>query len=152
MPSTQPPDKFQREIDDIIRLAERRLEHQSFRYRVRRSTRKIGSVFGGFSVRLPAAETLGGWGLALLLVSWLLTLPIVNGVFLARILSPWALMFGVLLLTLALITSLVRGRGGPASGGGGGGGGKMWRGERVSYGNPYGQGLLSRLRRMFRGR
>src|ERR1700716_3655557 len=110
MPSSPPPDRFQREIDDIIRLAERRLEHQSFSYRMRRSTRRLGNAFSGFGMRLPAAETLGGWGLALLLVSWLLSLPIVNGVFLARILSPWALMFGVLLLTLALITSLVRGR------------------------------------------
>ncbi len=32
------------------------------------------------------------------------------------------------------------------------GGTKMWRGERVSYGNPYGEGLLARLRRFFRGR
>ena len=148
MPSSPPPDRFQREIDDIIRLAERRLEHQSFGYRVRRQTRRFGRVMGGWSLRLPAAETLGGWGLALLLISWLMSLPIVSGVLLARLLQPWALMFGVLLLTLALISSLMRGR----TGGGGGGGGKMWRGERVAYGSPYGEGLLDRLRRMFRGR
>jgi hypothetical protein len=148
MPSSPPPDRFQREIDDIIKLAERRLEHQSLRYRMRRSTRRLGNVFGGFSVRLPSPETLGGWGLALLLISWLLTLPIVNGVFLAHTLQPWVLMFGVLLLTLALITSLLRGRGG----GGGGGGNKMWRGERITYGSPYGESWLNRLRRMFRGR
>jgi hypothetical protein len=147
MPSSPPPDRFQREIDDIIRLAERRLEHQSFGYRVRRSTRRLGSVLGGFSLRLPAPETLGGWGLALLLISWLLTLPLVNGVLLGRILQPWALLLGVLLLTVALVTSLMRGRGG-----GVGGGGKMWRGERISYGSPYGESWLNRLRRMFRGR
>jgi hypothetical protein len=152
MPSSPPPDKFQREIDDIIRLAERRLEHQSFSYRMKRSGRRLGNAFGGFSLRLPPAETLGGWGLALLLISWLLTLPIINGVFGARLLQPWVLMLGVLLLTLALITSLMRGRGGSGSGLGGGGGSKMWRGERVSYGSPYGERWLSRLRRMFRGR
>ena len=147
MPSSPPPDRFQREIDDIIRLAERRLEHQSFGYRVRRSTRRLGSVLGGFSLRLPAPETLGGWGLALLLISWLLTLPLVNGVLLGRILQPWALLLGVLLLTVALVTSLMRGRGGSV-----GGGGKMWRGERISYGSPYGESWLNRLRRIFRGR
>ena len=118
MPSSPPPDRFQREIDDIIRLAERRLEHQSFRYRMRRSTRRLGNAFGGFAPKLPNAETLGGWGLALLL------------------------------LTLALISSLLRGRGTS----GAGGTGKMWRGERVTYGNPYGESWLNRLRRMFRGR
>ncbi len=148
MPSSPPPDKFQREIDDIIRLAERRLEHQSFSYRMRRSTRRLGNAVSGFNLRLPPAETLGGWGLALLLISWLLTLPIVNSFFFSKYLQPVALMFGVLLLTVALISSLVRGRGGPA----GRGGNKMWRGEQIAYGSPYGENLLSRLRRMFRGR
>jgi len=143
MPSSPPPDRFQREIDDIIRLAERRLEHQSFSYRMRRSTRRLGNAMGGFAIRLPAAETLGGWGLALLLVSWLLTLPIINGFFFSRLLQPFVLIAGVLLLTVALISSLTRGRNG---------GNRMWRGERVAYGNPYGQGFLGRLRRLFRGR
>jgi hypothetical protein len=35
---------------------------------------------------------------------------------------------------------------------GGGFGGKMWRGERISYGSPYGESWLNRLRRFFRGR
>jgi hypothetical protein len=148
MPSSPPPDKFQREIDDIIRLAERRLEHQSFSYRMKRSTRRLGNAFTGVAPRLPSPETLGGWGLALLLVSWLLTLPIVNGVPLSRVLQQPVLGLGILLLTLALVTSLLRGR----SGGGAGGGNKMWRGERISYASPYGENLLARLRRMFRGR
>jgi hypothetical protein len=147
MPSSPPPDRFQREIDDIIRLAERRLEHQSFSYRMRRSTRRLGNAMGGFNLRLPPPETLGGSGLALLLISWLLTLPIVSGVLLARLLYQPVLIVGVLLLVLALITSLMRGRAG-----GVGGGNKMWRGERITYGSPYGEGLLNRLRRMFRGR
>jgi hypothetical protein len=147
MPSSPPPDRFQREIDDIIRLAERRLEHQSFGYRMRKSTRRLGNAFGGLSLRLPSPETLGGWGLALLLISWLMTLPIVSGVPLARVLYQPVLIMGVLMLVLALITSLMRGRSGGPSGGT-----KMWRGERVSYGNPYGEGLLARLRRFFRGR
>ena len=147
MPSSPPPDRFQREIDDIIRLAERRLEHQSFSYRMKRSTRRLGNAFGGFHVRLPAAETLGGWAMALLLVGWLMTLPIVNGVFLARVLAQPVLIIGIILLVLAIVSSLMRGRSGA-----GGGGGKMWRGERVAYGNPYGESWLSKLRRMFRGR
>ena len=147
MPSSPPPDRFQREIDDIIRLAEHRLEHQSFRYRLRRSTRRLGNAFGGFAIRLPNAETLGGWGLALLLIGWLMTLPIVNGVLLAKLLSQPILVVGIVLLVLALISSLMRGRSGGA-----GSSGKMWRGERIAYGNPYGEGLLARLRRMFRGR
>jgi hypothetical protein len=146
MPSSPPPDKFQREIDDIIRLAERRLEHQSFSYRMRRSTRRLGNAVSGFNLRLPPAETMGGWGLALLLISWLLTLPIINTFFFSRYVQLVALAFGILLLTVALISSLLRGRGGP------GGGNKMWRGERVAYGSPYGETLLNRLRRMFRGR
>ncbi len=148
MPSSPPPDKFQREIDDIIRLAERRLEHQSFSYRMKRSTRRLGNAFGGFAPRLPSPETLGGWGLALLLVSWLLTLPFVSGVPLGRVLQQPVLGLGILLLTLALVTSLLRGR----AGGGTSGGNKMWRGERSTYGSPYGENLLNRLRRMFRGR
>ncbi len=58
-------------------------------------------------------------------------------------------MLGVLLLTVALVSSLMRGRSG---GGGLGGSGKMWRGERIAYGNPYGESWLNRLRRLFRGR
>jgi len=46
----------------------------------------------------------------------------------------------------------MRGRRGGGGGGGGLGGGKLWRGERISYGNPYGEGWLNRLRRLFRGR
>src|SRR6478672_11768075 len=108
MPSSPPPDKFQREIDDIIRIAERRLEHQSFRYRMRRATRRLGSGISAFNLRLPAAEIFGGWGLALLLISWLLTLfsmPLI------RLVQPWVLMLGILLLTAGLISSLVRGKG-----------------------------------------
>jgi len=141
MPSSPPPDRFQREIDDIIRLAERRLEHQSFGYRVRRTLRRIGNALSGVSLHLPPSEVMGGWGLALLLVSWLLTLPIVRSLPFASIVQPIVLILGVLLLTVALVSSLMRGRNSQ----------KMWRGERVSYGNPYGESLLNRLRRMFRG-
>ena len=144
MPSSPPPDRFQREIDDIIRLAERRLEHRSFSYRMKRSTRRLGNAFSGFHLKLPAAEVLGGWAMALLLISWLMTLPIVNGVFLARVLSQPVLVIGIVLLVLAIVSSLMRGRAG--------GGQRMWRGERVAYGNPYAESWLSKLRRMFRGR
>jgi hypothetical protein len=147
MPSSPPPDKFQREIDDIIRIAERRLEHQSFRYRMRRATRRLGSAVSAFNLRLPPAETFGGWGLALLLISWLLTL--FTSMPLIRFAQPWVLALGILLLTAGLISSLVRGKG---TGGSSGGGGRMWRGERIAYGSPYGESWLSRLRRMFRGR
>jgi hypothetical protein len=147
MPSSPPPDRFQREIDDIIRLAERRLEHQSFGYRMRRSTRRLGNAFGGIHFRLPPAETLGGWALALLLVGWLMTLPIVNGVLLARVLSQPVLVVGIILLVLAIISSLTRGNRSSGTGGS-----RMWRGERISYSSPYGEGLLDKLRRMFRGR
>ena len=143
MPSSPPPDKFQREIDDIIRIAERRLEHQSFRYRMRRTTRRLGNALTAFNLRLPPAETFGGWGLALLLISWLLTflnMPLI------RFAQPWVLMLGILLLTAGLVSSLVRGKGSPT------GSGRMWRGERISYGSPYGESWLARLRRMFRGR
>ena len=140
MPSSPPPDRFQREIDDIIRLAERRLEHQSFSYRMRRSGRRLSNALGGFSLRLPPPEQLGGWGLALLMVSWLMTF--LSGVAVFRLIQPWVLAIGILLLTLGLVTSLLRGRAG---------GQKMWRGERVAYGNPYGEGWLARLRRFFRG-
>jgi hypothetical protein len=149
-PSNPPPDRFQREIDDIIRLAERRLEHQSFGYRVRKSTRRLSGAMGGFSLRLPSAEAMGGIGLALLMLAWLLSLigamPLLAP--LARTLQPWVLGIGLLLLVLAILKSVLRGRGG----GGNGGGSRMWRGERVAYGSPYGEGLFRRLRRMLRGR
>ena len=147
MPSSPPPDRFQREIDDIIRLAERRLEHQSFSYRMRRSTRRLGGVMGGFGgFRLPPAETLGGWGLICLLVAAVLSLPFLRFVPFRETLWSLAILVGFVLLITALVTSLLRGRGG------GGGGEKMWRGERVYYGSPYGEGFLGRLRRIFRGR
>jgi hypothetical protein len=150
MPSSPPPDRFQREIDDIIRLAEHRLEHQSFSYRMRQSRRRLGNAFGGLNVKVPSPETMGGLGLALLLISWLMTLPIVSGVLLARVLYQPVLIVGVLLLVIALVSSVLRGR----SGGGGfvGGGSKVWRGERISYASPYGESWLTRLRRLFRGR
>jgi hypothetical protein len=141
-----PPDRFQREIDDIIRLAERRLEHQSFGSRVRRTVRRIGAGIGRISLHLPAIEVMAGWGLALLLVSWLLSLPIFRGSWIGYA-QVWTQAIGIALLALAIIISVARGRGG---GSGGSGENKMWRGERVSYGNPYGGGFLDRLRRMFR--
>jgi hypothetical protein len=146
MPSSPPPppDRFSREIDDIIRLAERRLEHRSFSYRVRKSTRRLSNAFGAVRPRWPAPEVLGGWGLALLLISWLMTLPIVNGVFLARLLNQPVLLVGIVLLVLALVTSLMRGRGS--------GNNKVWRGERIAYGGSYGESWLAKLRRVFRGR
>src|SRR5690348_16582373 len=146
MPSSPPPDRFQREIDDIIRLAERRLEHQSFSYRMKRSTRQLGNAFGGLHFRLPPAETLGGWAMALLLVGWLMTLPIINGVLLARLLAQPVLVIGIILLVLAILSSLMRGRTA------GGGGSRMWRGERIAYGSPDSESWLTKLRRMFRGR
>ena len=149
MPSSPPPDRFQREIDDIIRLAERRLEHQSFSYRMRKSTRRLGGVVGGLpGFHLPAPEILGGWGLALLLASWLFSL--LRFIPFSSLLGFWCLVFGILFLTTAIVSSLMRGRGG--GGGGGGSGTKLWRGERVYYGSPYGDGILGRLRRIFRGR
>jgi hypothetical protein len=142
-----PPDRFQREIDDIIRLAERRLERQSFGSRVRRFGRRVGAGISRISLHLPAIEVMAGWGLALLLVSWLLSLPIFRGSLLGYA-QVWTQAIGIALLALAIIISVARGR----SGGGTGPGGenKMWRGERVSYGNPYGEGFLDRIRRMFR--
>src|SRR4051812_39188810 len=110
--SPPPPDRFQREIDDIIRLAERRLEHQSFGYRVRKFFRRLWNGIRGLNLHLPAAEIMGGWGLALLLISWLLTLPIIGALPFVHILQPLSLMLGILLLTLALVTSLLRNRAG----------------------------------------
>jgi hypothetical protein len=149
MPSSPPPDRFQREIDDIIRLAERRLEHQSFSYRMKRSTRRLGNALGGFQFHLPAAEVLGGWAMALLLIGWLLSLPLFPPLRVPGGL-PLSLIFtavGIVLLVLAIVKSLMRGRSG-----GGGGGHRMWRGERLAYSSPYGASWLDRLRRVFRGR
>jgi hypothetical protein len=108
---------------------------------------------GGFGLKLPAPEMMAGWGLALLLVSWLLTLlqflPAVG------YLSFWAQVVGIALLAAGLITSLMRGRGAGAasssSSGAAAGSDKMWRGEKVSYGNPYGDGFMDRIRRILRG-
>jgi hypothetical protein len=148
MPSSPPPDRFQREIDDIIRLAERRLEHQSFSYRMKRSTRRIGNAFGGVQFRLPAAEVLGGWAMALLLVGWLLSLPLFPALRLpgGLPLSICVTAIGIVLLVLAIVKSLMRGRSGSP------GGNRMWRGERLAYGSPYGERWLDKLRRVFRGR
>jgi hypothetical protein len=142
-----PPDRFQREIDDIIRLAERRLEKQSFGSRVRRSARRVGAAISRINLHLPPVEALGGLGLALLLVSWLLSLPMFRGIPYVGFLQLWTQAIGIALLALAIIVTVVRGRGGS---GAGSGGDRMWRGERVAYGSPYGEGFLDRLRRMFR--
>src|SRR5918992_3444300 len=126
MPSSPPPDRFQREIDDIIKLAERRLEHQSFGYRMRKSTRRLGGGFRNFSVRLPSVEAMGGMGLAFLLLAWLLQLPLISGMPFAPLLLQISLILGIVLLIAAIVGSIMR-RG---SGGGGtsigGGGDKMW--------------------------
>src|SRR5215467_14154086 len=138
MPSSPPPDRFQREIDDIIRLAERRLEHQSFSYRMKRSTRRLGNAVSGIHLHLPAAEVLGGWALALLLLAWLMSLPFIGSNPLIHTAQQYVLALGIILLVLAIVTSLMRGRNG---------GNKMWRGERLAYGNPYGESWLVKLRR-----
>jgi hypothetical protein len=74
-----------------------------------------------------------------------MTLPIVSGVMLARVLAQPVFVVGIILLVLAIVSSLMRGRSG-------GGGSRMWRGEQISYGSPYGESWLAKLRRMFRGR
>jgi hypothetical protein len=152
MPSSNPPpDRFQREIDDIIRLAERRLEHQSFGHRMRRQTRKVGGAVGGLSLHLPSAETLGGLGLAFLMLAWFFSLGLLN-LRIITLIEPWIAGIGILLLVAAILSSIARSRGGGGGGSSTGGGSKTWRGERISYGNPYGEGFLSRIRRMLRGR
>lgn len=146
---SSPEDRFQREIDDIVRLAEKRLERKGgLGARARRGSRRLGRALSGYSPRLPLVEQLAGWGLALLLLSWLLSLlRFLPG---AGLLGFVAQVSGIALLTLAIVLSLTRGRGG---GGGGGGGGKTWRGERITYGSPYGQsGFMRRLRRLFGGK
>jgi hypothetical protein len=147
MPSSNPPpDRFQREIDDIIRLAERRLEHQSFSHRMRRSSRRLSGAMGGFGLRLPPAETLGGLGLAFLMLSWFLTLGLIRGGLISTV-QPWVAGIGIILLVLAILTSLTKTKttiSSPSA--------KVWRGEHISYGSPYGEGFLNRLRRMLRGR
>lgn len=137
--SPPPPDRFQREIDDIVRLAEKRLERQSPSYRVQRSTREVRNRFRGLNVRLPPAETLAGWGFAFMLVSWL------AGLVGIRLVATPLLAIGVALLAAGLILSLTRGRTASNE--------KMWRGERVEYGSAYGSGdLMRRIRQLFRGR
>src|SRR4030081_159002 len=102
MPSSPPPDRFQREIDDVIRLAERRLEHQSFSYRMRRSTPQFGQGVTGFRFRLPPPETLGGWGMALLLISWVMSLLLRGGpILFGMSLSEITLAVGFVLLAAA---------------------------------------------------
>ena len=105
MPSSPPPDKFQREIDDIIRLAERRLEHQSFSYRMKRSTRRLGNAMGGVQLRRPPPEVLGGWAMALLLLGWLMSLPIFPSLRLVAgiPLALYVTAIGIILLVLAII-------------------------------------------------
>jgi hypothetical protein len=96
---------------------------------------------------MPRAETLAAWGLALMLLSWLLSL--LGGFGFLRLAAFSFQVIGVALLAAGLIVSLTRGRVGW-----GGGGEKVWRGERISYGSPYGGGsnLFQRLLRLFRGR
>lgn len=147
--SPSSPDRFQREIDDIVRLAEKRLERQARPTWSRPSgpaPRRRSLSLPSFNVHLPRPEVLGGWGLALLLIAWLLSIvrPL-DALLLGGLVGFAAQVIGIFLLVLAIVTSLVAGRRG--------GGAKMWRGERVSYGSPYGgSGLLRRIRRYFGGR
>ena len=143
--SSPPPDRFQREIDDIIRIAEKRLERQSVGGRAQRRTRALRSSLQDVMRRLPSAEMMAGWALALLLLSWLLGLLSVTSM-----LGFWLQVIGVGLLVAALVASLTRGQ----RAGWGGGGEKMWRGEPIRYGSPYARrdGFLRQLRRLFRGR
>jgi hypothetical protein len=83
-----------------------------------------------------------------MLLSWLLSLlgrMLPGGGLIGMILQA----VGVGLLALAIILSLTRRKTGV--GYGADAGAKMWRGEAVSYGNPYGQSLGDRIRRMFGG-
>lgn len=153
-PSSPSPDRFQREIDDIIRLAEKRLERQSFKARARSSSRPFRRRFSGLGISLPPPENLAGWGLVLLLLAWLLQIA---GGFLSlgvvgHYLTFAAEVVGIGLLALGIALSLLRGRSG-SGGAGGSGGSRMWRGERVSYGNPYGDNaIVRRIKEIFRGR
>lgn len=142
-PDSPPPDdRLQREIDDIIRLAEKRLERQDRkskgapRKKRRSSGFQPGRALQGLNFRIPDPQTLAGWGIALMLIGWL-------GSFLGlRIISVPATVIGITLLAAGLILSLT----GRTSSGGE----KTWRGERISYGNPYGGDFFERIKRMFR--
>lgn len=149
MPSSTPsPDKFQREIDDVIRLAERRLQRKSPGYRIRRALSRLvanGGAGPRFGLRIPPPEVLAGWGLALMLLSWLFGLLSML-IRVAAVLVVPLQVAGIALLVAGLILSLMN------RGGARGSGPKTWRGERISYGNPYGGGadVMRRLRRLFR--
>lgn len=88
-------------------------------------------------ISLPPPEMLAGWGLALMLVSWLVSM--------LRLLPPlgfYLQVVGVALLVAGLIMSLMGKRGGSS-------GTRTWRGERIDYGSPYGGDVMNRLRRFF---
>ena len=145
MPSSTPsPDRFQREIDDIVRLAEKRLERQSVGSRASRSTRRIGNALSSLNVKLPRVETLAGVGLALMLASMLMGLLGFRGVF-AEV-AFYCQVVGLFLLMSAILLSVTGRKGGGRLGGED----KMWRGERITYGSPYGDNSLVRgIRRLF---
>jgi hypothetical protein len=146
MTSSSPsPDKFQREIDDIIRLAEKRLERQAPRSRPRTAHRAFKPHLPGISISFPSPEVLAGWGLVLLLVAWLL--GIVGRFGFLGMVGLACQVLGIALLALGIALSLIRGRTGASSGG------RVWRGERISYGNPYGDSALARrIKRFLTGR
>ncbi len=135
-----PPDHFNQEIDNVVRLAEKRLQRESAGFRIKQATRRAGSTFDGFHLRLPAVETMAGWALALLLLSWLVSL-----VRISAFLSFWMQVAGIALLAAAIIISVTRGQSGSS-------GPKEWRGRRIDYGSNAGPGLLDRFRRLFRNR
>jgi hypothetical protein len=80
------------------------------------------------------------------MLSWFLTLGLIRGGLISAI-QPWVAGIGIIFLVLAILQSVLKGRGGSS-----GGGSKMWRGERISYASPYGEGILRRLRRILGGR
>ncbi|MBI2755677.1 MAG: hypothetical protein HYX52_03105 [Chloroflexi bacterium] len=146
--SSPQPDKFQREIDDIIRLAEKRLERQSPTYRVQRQVNRIQRRWGGVpSITLPDPEVLAGVGLAALFLTFLLGLPRLIGLAVPGLGFVSVLLQGIGfgLLAAAILLSLVRSRRR--------GGTRTWRGDPVRYDSPYGaSNITRRIRRLFRGR
>ena len=118
---------------------------------MRRSTRRLGSAFGGFNLRSPPAETLGRLGPGAAAGELAVDLAL-SALPLSSVVQPTVLGLGILLLDAGLISSLVRGRG---AGGGARSAAAAARCGAASASPTAARtakSWLSRLRRMFRGR
>ncbi|MFN8635675.1 MAG: hypothetical protein U0893_17645 [Chloroflexota bacterium] len=125
------PERWEQEIDELLRRREAKLRREPVSRRVvRRSAPMMSGMSGAFRTFLRMTPVEQFMFASIFLVALAFLASVIPGL---AVIARWASLLSILFFVLALALSVAgrRGMGPPGSS-------KSWRGQSVGYGSPYG--------------